>query len=343
MLSKFVRAGLVGLAIAAAQAPAQAAEVTLRLHQFLPPQGTIPRMAIKPWAEKIEKESEGRIEIRQFHAMQLGGTPGTLYDQAKDGVVDIIWTVLGYTPGRFPKAEVFDLPFMVTTAEATSQAFHAFYEKHLTDEFKDVKVLAVHTHGPGLLHSKQPIEKLEDMRGVKIRGGSRVINDMLDKLGSTPVGMPVTGVSEALSKGVIDATTIPWEVTIAFKVPELVENHTGFAGGHGLYTATFVFAMNQASYDKLPDDLKKVIDDNSGIELAAAFGRAMDAGDEVGIEFARKLGNNIITLDDAETKRWRDAAQPVIDDWTKASDAAGIEGTVLYRDAVELVRKYGAQ
>src|SRR5690606_24196323 len=131
------------------------------------------------------------------------------------------------------------------------------------------------------------------------------------------------------------------EVTIAFKVPELVKNHTGFAGGHGLYTATFVFAMNQASYDKLPDDLKKVIDDNSGIELAAAFGRAMDGGDKVGIEAAGKLGNNIITLDDAETKRWRDAAQPVIDNWVKAADAGGLDGSILYKDAVELVQKYG--
>lgn len=336
-LSAFLCAAGIGLAVSGA---AMAQEVTLRLHQMLPPQATIPAKAIAPWAEKVSQESNGRIKIEQYPSMQLGGRPPELYDQAKDGVVDMVWTVIGYTPGRFPKTEAFELPFMVTTGEATSKAFHEFAEKHAADEFKDVKVIAFHVHGPGLIHSKTPVNTLEDMKGMKIRGGSRVINQLLEKLEATPVGMPVPGVPEALSKGVIDGTTIPWEVTIPLKVPELVKNHTGFSGDYGLYTLTFVFAMNQAAYDKLPDDLKKVIDDNSGIEAAAMFGRAMDGGDTVGLEIAQKANNNIITLDDEQTKRWQEVAQPVVDGWIAEMDGKGLDGKALVEDAKALIAKH---
>ena len=131
----------------------------MRLHQFLPPQATIPAKALLPWAQKVEKESGGKIKIQSFPAMQLGGAPPQLFDQAKDGVVDIVWTVLGYTPGRFNKAEVFELPFMTTTGEAGSKAFQEYVDTYAADEFKDVKVLAVHTHGPGLFHTKEGLNK----------------------------------------------------------------------------------------------------------------------------------------------------------------------------------------
>src|SRR4030067_1726780 len=141
------------------------------------------------------------------------------------------------------------------------------------DEFKDVKLVAVHIHGPGLIHSRDPITKLEDLKGVKVRGGSRVVNIMLTELGATPVGMPVPAVGEALSKGVISATTIPWEVVPALKVQQIVKNHTGFAGDKGLYTQTFGIVMNKAADDKLPADLKKVIDATSSAETAAPVRR----------------------------------------------------------------------
>lgn len=328
------------IAAVALSTSAMAQEVTLRLHQFLPPQATIPAKALTPWAEKVMKESGGRIKIESYPSMQLGGKPPELYDQAKDGVADIVWTVIGYTPGRFPRTEAFELPFMVTTGEATSRAFQEFVEKHAMEEFKDVKPIVFHTHGPGLLHTKNPVTKLEDIKGMKIRGGSRIINQMLEKLNATPVGMPVPAVPEALSKGVLDGTTIPWEVSVPLKVPELVKNHTTFAGKNGLYSVTFVVAMNKAAYEKLPADLKKVIDDNSGAEVAALFGRAMDGGDKAGIAMATKLGNNIVTLDEAETARWKAAAAPVVDGWIAEMKAKNIDGKALVDDAQALVEKY---
>jgi TRAP-type C4-dicarboxylate transport system substrate-binding protein len=317
-----------------------AQQVTLRLHQMLPPQATIPARAIVPWAQKVEAESGGKIKVQLFHAMQLGGAPPQLFDQAKDGVVDLTWTVLGYTPGRFNKTEVFELPFMSGSAEQSSKAIQEYVEKFAADEFKDVKLICVHTHGPGLFHTKTPVTGLESLRGMKVRGGSRVINNMLVKLGATPVGMPVPAVTDALAKGTIEGTTIPWEVTPSLKVTELVKNHTTFAGKDGLYTQTFAFSMNKAAYDKLPPDLKKVIDNNSGQAAAALFGRAMDEGDRIGREIAVKAGNNIVALDVAETQRWRRTASTVETDWVNEMKGKGIDGAKLVSEAKALIAKY---
>ena len=333
-------AAATAVAALAMTGTAMAQTVTLRLHQMLPAQATIPAKAIVPWAQKVEAESGGKIKVQIFNAMQLGGAPPQLFDQAKDGVVDLTWTVLGYTPGRFPKTEVFELPFMSSSAESSSKAIQEYVEKFAADEFKDVKLIAVHTHGPGLFHTKQPVTGLETLRGMKIRGGSRIINNMLTKLGATPVGMPVPAVTDALSKGTIEGTTIPWEVTPSLKVTELVKNHTTFAGKEGLYTQTFAFSMNKASYDKLPPDLKKVIDNNSGQVAATLFGKAMDEGDRIGREIAVKAGNNIVALELAEVQRWRRTASTVETDWVNEVKAKGIDGAKLASEARALIAKY---
>ena len=343
-MQSFRRRALLALAALSAlsgAAVAQAQTVTLRLHQFLPQQAAIPAKAIIPWAKKVETESGGRIKVQLFHAMQMGGTPPQLFDQAKDGVADITWTVLGYTPGRFNKSEVFELPFMCSGGpEKCSRAFHEYVEKNAADEFKSVKLLAAHTHGPGLFHTKNPVTGLESLHGMKVRGGSRIINNMLVKLGATPVGMPVPGVTDALTKGVIDGTTIPWEVTPSVKIAELVKNHTTFAGKEGLYTQTFGFVMNRAAYDKLPDDLKKVIDNNSGIETAALFGRAMEEGDKIGREIAVKAGNKITELELAEVQRWKRTAGTVETDWVNEMKGKGIDGAKLASEARALIARH---
>lgn len=341
MLRKILVAGLSISALALTAFSASAADVVLKLHQLLPPQATIPAKVLAPWAEKVKADSGGRIEVELYPAMQLGGKPSDLVDQVKDGVVDIIWTLVGYTPGRFPKSEAFELPFMVTTGEATSLAFYDYYEKNLKDEFKDYHVLAVHTHGPGLLHTiaSKPIKSLDDMKGLKLRGTSKVVNQMLQAMGAAAVGMPVTAVPESLSKSVIDGTVVPWEVTPSIKIAELAPNHTQFSGKTGLYTAAFVFAMNKDSYDALPDDLKKVIDNNSGKELARKFGIAMDQGDLNGKAIADKAGNNTITLDEAETAKWKALGEKVTQNWIAEMDGKGLNGSALYKDAVDLIQK----
>ena len=320
---------------------AMAQDVTLRMHQFLPPQANVPKLVLDVWADKVEAASEGRIKVERYASMQLGGTPPELMDQAIDGVADIVWTVVGYTPGRYPSTEVFELPFMVTDARAASSAYWQMFETHMKDtEFKDVHILGTWVHGPGLLHTNKEIRTPADMQGMKIRGGSRLANQLLEITGATPVGMPVPAIPEGLSKGVIDGTTIPWEVTSALKVPELVKNHTEFTGS-ALYTLTFVLAMNKDKYESLPDDLKKVIDDNSGLEFSIFAGGTQADSDGPARQIAVDLGNNIVTLNEEETAVWRETSQPIYDTWVADMKEKGIDGQALIDEAKSLMDAYG--
>lgn len=318
-----------------------AQDVTLRIHHFLPAPAPVPKNFITPWAEKVTKEAGGKLKVEVYPSMQLGGRPPALIDQARDGVVDIIWTLTGYTPGRFPRTEVFELPFIAASAEATSQAAWEFYEKYLKKEFESVHVIAVHVHGPGLLHVKgNGVQKLEDLKGLKLRGPTRQATALLAALGATPVGMPVPAMPEALSKGVIDGTVIPWEVTTPLKVAQLVQSHTNFTGSRGLYTSFFVFAMNKAKYDALPADIKKVIDANSGMSASKWVGRVMDEGDAPGIVAAQAAGNKMITLDVTETARWKAAAAPIAEAWVKEMTAKDQPASAMLQDAKALIIKY---
>ncbi|MEQ9694804.1 TRAP transporter substrate-binding protein [Shimia sp. SDUM112013] len=334
-----LKTAVAALAFGAISTGAFAADVTLRMHQFLPAQANVPKNILDVWAKKVEADSDGRIAIQHFPSMQLGGKPPQLIDQAIDGVADIIWTVAGYTPGRFPRAEVFELPFTMTNAEAVSRSYWELAEETMMDQdFKDFKVLGLWVHGPGLIHSKKPIESVADLNGVKLRAPTRVTNGMFSSLGATPVGMPVPAVPEALSKGVIDATVIPWEVTGALKVNELVGNHTMF-GDETLYTTTFIFAMNKDRWNALPDDLKAVIDANSGADFSAFAGKQMQSDDAPSHKQAMERGNNIITLGPDQVAEWKTAAQPTTDAWIAEMDEKGMDGTALYNRAIELIAK----
>lgn len=334
--SKSIMNLLGGAAVAAfAATGAMAQEVTLKLHQFLPAQANVPAQVLDVWADNVEAESNGRIKVDRFPAMQLGGTPPELMDQAIDGVADIVWTVVGYTPGRFPTTEVFELPFMVNDASEASCAYWHMFDEHMKDgEFSSVKMIGTWVHGPGMIHTADPVETPADLQGMKIRGGSRLVNELLTLAGATPVGMPVPAVSEGLSKGVIDGTTIPWEVTTALKVPELVENHTEFEGP-ALYTLTFVLAMNKDRYEGLPDDLKAVIDANSGLAFSVFAGRVMAAADGPAREIAVENGNNIITVSD--TSEWAELVTPIYDTWVADMESKGIDGQARIDQARELM------
>ena len=333
------RKSLLSLLVAASTAltlsTASAADVTLKMHQFLPPQANVPKLVLDVWADKVEADSKGKIKVNRFPSMQLGGKPPELMDQAIDGVADIVWTVVGYTPGRYPTTEVFELPFMVEDPRAASCAYSIMFDEHMAKgEFKDVKILGTWVHGPGAFHTNKPVEKPSDLKGMKIRGGSRLVNELLKLAGATPVGMPVPSVPQALSKGVIDGTTIPWEVTSALKVPELVNNHTEFKGT-ALYTLTFVLAMNKAKYEGLSDDLKKVIDDNSGLNFSVFAAGVQTDADGPARKIAVDRKNNIITVED--TSEWEALVKPIYQTWVEDVKAKGIDGQAMIDQAKELM------
>lgn len=318
-----------------------AQEITLRMHQFLPPQANVPKQILFPWAERVEEASDGRIKIEIFSAMALGGAPPQLIDQARDGVVDIVWTLPGYSPGRFPRAEVFELPFMMTNADAASRAYWQLFEDEMKDaDFKDFHILGAWVHGPGVIHAKgDGVRSLADMGGQKLRGPTRVINDLLKEAGATPVGMPVPAIPEALSKGVIDGAVIPWEVAPALKIAELVNTHTEFGGDHALYTATFVLAMNKQRYDGMPDDLKAILDANTGADFSALAGRIMQEYDAPGRKIAEDSDNDLVLIEGDALAEWQSVADAVVARWISEIDAKGIDGQALLDKARDLIAK----
>jgi TRAP-type transport system periplasmic protein len=341
------RSLIQGAAAAALGAPmlsgfAQQA-VTLKFHTFMAPQSNVWLTMHKAWMDKVEKESAGRIKFEAYPAMQLGGTPVQLYDQARDGVVDIVWTLPGNTAGRFPRIEAFELPFMMNNAEATSKAYWEYVQTVAPDEFKETHLLALQVHGPGMFHSANKLIKTPaDLKGMKVRGPTRQVTKLLGSLGATPVGMPLPQIPDALSKGTVEAAVIPWEVVPSVKVHELTKFHTEFpSSGPALYTTTFVMAMNKPKYESLAPDLKKVIDANSGMATSAWLGKTQQGNDPNGRKAAVDRGNTIYTLSSAEADEFIKLSSAIDDEWVVDMGKRGFDGKKLLETAKALIAKHG--
>jgi TRAP-type transport system periplasmic protein len=317
--------------------------VTLKFHTFMAPMSNVWLTMHKPWMEKVEKDSGGRIKFEAYPAMQLGGTPVQLYDQARDGVVDVIWTLPANTAGRFPRIEVFELPFMMNNAEATSKAYWEYFQTQCPDEFKETQVLALHVHGPGMFHcATKQIKNAADLKGLKVRGPTRQVTKLLGSVGATPVGMPLPQIPDALSKGTIEACVIPWEVVPSVKVHELTKFHSEFpANSPAFYTTTFVMAMNKPKYESLAPDLKKIIDANSGLATSAWLGKTQQGNDPNGRKSATDRGNSIYTFSAAETEEFVKLSSKVDDEWVADLDKRGFKGAALLESAKVLIAKHG--
>ncbi len=332
-----VLAGTAAL-LCACSAPAQ--EIILKVHHPLPSTSTAHQKVLEPWCAKLTAESKGRIKCQIYPSMQLGGSVPQLYDQVRDGVVDVIWTVAGYSAGRFPLVEVFELPFFMNNAEASSKALWDYVQLYDPDEFKDVHPIAFHLHGGGVFHMiRKPIVHRADLKGMKVRAPTRQTTKMLAALGATPVGMPVPQVPEALQKGVIDGTILPYEVMPALKVDELTRFHSGPEESQPLiYNSVFIIAMNKAKYESLPPDLKKVIDANSGIGLSGRIGRLFA---EVEVANKKKIGGVTNVIANEEIEEWKKVVQPVTDGWVADANTKGADGKALLKAAHDLIAKYG--
>lgn len=329
-------AGTVTALSAAMPAPAAAEAVSLKLHTFVPPVASTFRN-LKAWAHKVETESNQSIKITLFASMQLGGKPPDLYNQVRDGVVNFAWTLPGYTPGTFPRAEVFELPFVGGSGLATTLAVTEFYPKWLVEEFSAVHPVILHAPGAVVLHVKtRPVRRMEDLKGLKIRTPSRPTSNMFKALGAVPVGIPGARTTEAVIRGVVDGAIYPWAIARANRMIDETRYHTEGA----IHNALLSLLMNKATYAKLSAANKKVIDANSHGEQARLFGIKWSEDDKAGIARAKKLGHPIIKLSAAERERWKKASQGVIDAWIADMTKKGHPGQALVDDATRLVEKY---
>lgn len=325
--------------LAAAAFSTAAQEVTLKVHYHLPPTSFAGTLFIQPWCDKIAKESGNRMKCQIYPSMQLGGTPAQLFDQVRDGVADVVWTLPGYTAGRFPSMEAFELPFMMRDPEATSRALWDYAQVHSQTEFKDVKPLAFHVHGPGVFHmAAKPVKTMTDLRGLKLRAPTRLTNKFIAMLGATPVSMPVPQVGDALAKGVIDGAVVPYEVVPSVKIDELAKYHIETDPGEAaFYTSTFVFAMNKARYESLPVDLKKVIDANSGQILSGQIGKAFIHADVQGKKLTVRNTTNVIAA--GELAAWKKMGDKLSADWVKDMSSKGLNGNQMLADAKAFIAK----
>lgn len=335
-----VAVGAVLLAAAGAGA-ARAAEVTLTLHHFLGPKAPAQVAFFEPWAKKLAEASNGRIKVEIFPSMALGGKPPELYAQARDGVADIVWTVLGYTPGAFPRSEVFELPGVHRgSAKATTLAIQDLMEQ-IGADYADTRPLLIHAHaGQVLFTVKKPVRTIEDVQGMKIRVPSRSGAMLLEAWGAQPVSMPVPELPQALSKGTVDAAMIPFEVATPLKVPELVKYATVGRGGQRFGTSVFIFTMNKKRYESLPADLKAVLDAHSGKAIAAWIGQVWDEIEPPGVAALEKAGGRMITLDAAAQNAFDARATKVVERWIAEANGKGLDGAALVAAAREAVARH---
>lgn len=337
---KLLNTFVVSALLACGTAQAQADKVhTLRVHHFLPPASNAQVKLIEPWCEKISAESAGRLKCQIYPAMQMGGTPAQLFDQAKDGVADIVWALPGYQAGRFLVTEAFELPFLGMTAEKSSRALWEYAQKNATDEYRGVRPLIFHVISGMALHTtKKEVRTMDDLRGLKVRAPTRLATRMLAALGATPVPMPVPLVTESLAKGVIDGAMIPWEVVPAIKIQEVAKYHTETDPSMPLLsTSVFVFAMNPAKYTSLPPDLQQVIDANSGAEMSAWAGRIWDEATLTGRQSAVERNNTFLMVPADEVGRWQQASASVASEWVAEVSAKGHDGQRLLAEVQSLL------
>ena len=325
---------LAGAALALLPALA-GAQTVLTASSWVPPSHTLTETQ-KEWCKLLEDKTTGKVKCNLL-PRAVSAPPGTL-DAVRNGVADLSFTVHGYTPGRFVTTQMVEVPFLGDSAEASSVAFQRMYAKYpaFADEHKGVKVLAVFTHGPGIIfNTKRPLAKVDDLAGLKFRIGGGMVIEISKALGMNVTLKPATESYELLSTGVMDGTLFPAESVEGFKIDKVIKYATSFPGG--LYNTSFVFIMNQAKYDSLAPDVKKAIDELSGEFAARLFGRGWDKVDRRGMAFMQAAGVQFTKADPAFVKAVTEKTAPVEAKWVAEAEKKGL------KDAKKVLGEFRAE
>jgi TRAP-type C4-dicarboxylate transport system substrate-binding protein len=319
---------------------ADAPQFTFKLHHSFSSVSSGHDKFLAPWARKVEADSGGRIRIDLFPSMQLGGAPALLFDQVRDGLADIAWAMPSLTPGRFPKIESFELPFVPSRrALVSSKALDDFAAANLKDEFREVHPICFSCTDRGVVHGNRPVRTVEDINGLRLHVQTRFTGAAIQALGARAVPMPSAQLPLAITQHVIDGCVDPWDMVPGLKLHDLLKTHTDFADS-SLSTTTLVLAMNKTAYDRLPAELKKVIDGNSGQVAAGAAGAMWDVQAAAVSDMVVQRGDPIITLLPEAVAHWRKATEPVIDAWLKDMKEHKVDGGKLLASAHAMLAKY---
>lgn len=311
--------------------PAAAQDVTLTLHHFLSAESMTHKAMLAPWAERVAKASDGRLTIAIHPAMTLGGKPPQLVRQARDRVVDIVWTLNGYTAGLFPRTEVFELPTVHRNdATATNLAMRALFDTYLAPDYDGLKVLFLHVHaGNAIQMAQTPVRRIADLEGLRMRIPSRSGGWVLEAFGAAPVGMPVPDLPQALSRGVVDGALIPFQIIPGLKLQELTAWQVEGPDALRFGTSVFQLAMNAESWAALPADLQAILLAESDEDWLREIGAIWTAGERDGLMAAIDAGNGHIVLAEDEMAKADAALAGVAERWVAAVTENGIDGAAL--------------
>jgi TRAP-type C4-dicarboxylate transport system substrate-binding protein len=333
---KRIALGLIiflGLAFLTSVAFAQTKPVELSYSIFFPATHKHTVLAGE-WAKEVEKRTQGKVKITIFPGGTLTPAP-TCYDGVVKGISDLGMSVLAYTKGKFPLTEVIDLPLGYTSGAAATRLINQYFAKFKPKEFDEVKVLYLHAHGPGILHTKKAVNKLEELKGMRIRC-TGTVTEIVKALGAVPLSMPMGETYDALNRGMAEGSMAPIESLEGWKWGEVVKFTTESFGS--AYSTAFFVVMNKEKWNALPADVQKTID-KINAEWIEKTGKLWDEVDKSGREFSLKLGNKIIPLSPQENQRWAAAAGPVLDDYVKRMKEKGLPGEEALKFCLEGLKK----
>ena len=326
----------LGMVVCLALLPAGVSAKTVQLtySNFFPPSHIQSQLA-EAWCQEVEKRTEGRVKISYYPGGTL--TPAA---QCYDGVVnqlsDIGLSLLAYSRGRFPLMDIINLPFGNPNGKFATAIFNEINDKFSPEELSDTEVMYLHAHGPGLLHTKKPVHKLEDIKGMKVRGAG-IVAETIKALGASPVTMPMPELYQALQKGVVEGAFYPVEVNKGWKMAEVAEY--GIGNYQIAYGLGFFVVMNKDKWNKLPADIQEIITEINR-EWVIKHGKAWDTSDYDGMRFSLVQGNSFIGIPPDEAKRWKEAVQPVYDTYIEKCEEEGVPGQEVFDYLMENLKAY---
>ena len=332
---------LAAAALAAASALPAAAQTTLTMSSWVSPTHPLTKNVLAVWGEQVEKATNGRVKMHML-PKHPSAPPGT-FDAVKDDLVDVSYVTASYTPARHVLPLLPELPGGGTTAEINSVAYSRIHWKYLqpVGEYKGVKLLGVFTHGPGqMFNTKHPINKVEDLAGMKIRSGGGISEEMARALGASAFVKPAPESYELLSSGVADGTFFPAESILSFKLGSVIKYATLFPGG--FYSSAFGFFMNEDKWNKLSKQDQDAIWSISGEPLARVAGKAWDAADAAAMEEMKRVGIQISEASPELIKGVQERAKGIEEKWVKDATAKGIDGAKVLAEFREEVKRLAA-